>query len=253
MLKVLLDGLGDLVFPQNCILCSAYVADKSLPQLCSSCLSDIEFNAPPFCLRCSRHLLIYTPEGLCPTCLKYPIAFDAAWGAISYNPTVQRLMHSFKYYGQTSVRRVLGRLINEFLTRYPAPLDSFDIGVPMPLDPLRMRERGFNQSAFIAEIINELTGLPICGRGLKRIRHTHPQSSMRAKERWTNMEGAFRMEKNFNINNKSVLLIDDLLTTGATASHAARALKDAGAKRVALFVVALTPLSPYAGRMSDKI
>ncbi len=163
------------------------------------------------------------------------------------------MMHAFKYHGQTCVRKVLGRLIREFMTRYPAPLGSFDVGIPMPLYPVRLRERGFNQAAFIADILNEQTGLPICVRGLLRIRPTHPQSALRAKERWTNMEGAFRMEKNFNINNKSVLLIDDLLTTGATASHAAQALKDAGAKRVAVFVVALTPLSPSGVRMSDQI
>lgn len=253
MLKVLLDGLGDLVFPHNCILCCRYIPDKSLPQLCSSCLSDIEFNTPPFCLRCSRHLAFFTPEGLCPTCLRYPIAFDAAWGAVSYTPTVKRLMHSFKYHGQTSVRKILGRLIEEFMTRYPAPLSSFDVSIPMPLDPVRLRERGFNQAVFIADILSEMYGLPVCGRGLQRIRSTHPQSALGAKERWTNMEGAFRMEKNFNINNKSILLIDDLLTTGATASHAAQTLKDAGAKRVAVFVVALTPLSPSGVRMSDQI
>lgn len=253
MFTDLLDGLGDLVFPNNCILCSRYVPDKSLPQLCSPCLSAIEFNRPPFCLCCSRHLEVFTIEGLCPTCLKYPIAFDTAWGAVVYNDHLQRLMHLFKYHQQTCVRKVFKHLILEFLKSYPLPLGTFDELMPVPLHPARQRERGFNQANMVADIISEHTGIPVGRGGLTRVRATESQSALGAKERWTNMEGAFRMKKNFNINSKKFLLIDDLLTTGATASYAARALKDAGASRVGLFVVALTPPSYSGARTADQL
>ena len=239
MLNALLDGLGDLVFPHNCILCSQYVPDKSSPQLCSRCLAAIEFNEPPFCLRCSRHLKIYMPEGLCPACLKYPIQFDRAWGTVAYNPEIQRLLHLFKYHQRTSVRKIFRHFLTEFSLRYHIPLNAFDYIIPIPLHPVRMRERGFNQSELIAEIINKGHGIPILANTLSRIRPTDPQSFLGQKERWTNMKGAFRIKNNFSINNNSILLIDDLLTTGATASAAAQTLKEAGAKRVDLFVIAL--------------
>lgn len=239
MLKALLDGLGDLVFPHNCILCSQYVPDKSLPQLCSPCLAAIEFNGPPFCLRCSRRLEVYTCEGLCRTCLKYPIAFDQAWGAVIYNDPIQRLLHLFKYQQHTSIRLVFRHLLEESLRRYPVPLGNFDYLLPIPLHPVRFRERGFNQSELIAGIIRKSHNIPILSNALVRTRPTRPQSFLDQKERWTNMEGAFRMKNHISINNNSILLIDDLLTTGATASAAAQTLKQAGAKRVGLLVVAL--------------
>lgn len=239
MLKVLLEGLGDLVFPHNCILCSRYVPDKSLPQLCSTCLAAIEFNGPPFCLRCSRRLNVYTTDGLCGTCLRYPIQFDQAWGAVTYNDQIQRLLHLFKYQQQTLVRKIFRHLLEESFSRYPMPIHLFDYAIPIPLHPVRLRERGFNQSELIAGIIREKHDIPILSDILVRTRFTRPQSFLDQKERWTNMEGAFRMKNCISINNKSLLLIDDLLTTGATASAAAHILKQAGASRVGLLVVAL--------------
>lgn len=235
----LLEGLGDLLFPHNCILCSQYVPDKSRPQLCSHCLAAIEFNEPPFCLRCSRHLDVYTSDGLCATCLRYPIAFDLAWGTVSYNPPVQKLLHLFKYQQRTMVRKIFRHLVHEFYGRYHPPLTMFDYIMPVPLHPVRLRERGFNQAQLIAQILHEQCSIPILLNSLCRVKPTNPQSFLGQKERWTNLQGAFRMKNNFNINNSSILLIDDLLTTGATASAAAQTLKEAGAKRVGLFVIAL--------------
>lgn len=241
MLKNLLEGLGDLVFPYHCILCSRFIPDKSLPQLCSACFSAIEFNAPPFCLKCSRHMSFYTPQGLCATCRKYPIAFDEAWGMVSYNEEVQQLLHLFKYHQRTLVRTIFHRFIREFMDRYPLTLSSYDYLAPVPLHPVRERERGFNQSQLMAALLAQTLGTHGPTDILVRVKSTAPQSFLDQKERWTNMQGAFKMKTNFPVNDKSVLLVDDLLTTGATASAAAQTLKDAGAKRVGLFVIALAP------------
>jgi ComF family protein len=184
-------------------------------------------------------LEIYTPQGLCPTCLKYPIAFDSAWGAIHYNPASQRLLHLFKYQQKTSVRKIFRHFLSEFFERYQVPLNDFDCSIPIPLHPVRLRERGFNQSQLIAEIIQKDYGIPMMTEELVRLRPTEPQSFLGQKERWTNLEGAFTIKCSFNINSNSILLIDDLLTTGATASAAAQALKDAGATKVGLLVVAM--------------
>jgi len=137
------------------------------------------------------------------------------------------------------VRKIFRYLLKKFFERYNVPLNHFDYGLPIPLHPVRLRERGFNQSQLIAEILKEDHGLPVITDGLIRLRPTEPQSFLGQKERWTNLEGAFTIKCSFNINSNSILLIDDLLTTGATASAAAKVLKDAGAKKVGLLVVAL--------------
>jgi ComF family protein len=240
MLKSLACGLIDIIFPRNCILCRTYVGDHSSPQLCSHCTAGLEFNTPPFCLRCSRHLAVFTPDGICSTCRRYPITFDSAWGAVNYNHNAQQLLHQFKYHQKTAVRHVFVSLLHDFLSTYNFSLESFDYLTPIPLHPVRLRERGFNQSQLLADFVHAETGIPIATT-LKRRRPTQIQAHLGPKERWTNMEGAFTISPSFNINNKSILLIDDLLTTGATASAAATTLKAAGASKVGLLVVALAP------------
>jgi competence protein ComFC len=240
MFRPLVHGLADIIFPRNCILCRQYIADQTSPQICARCYDRIKFNTPPFCLRCSRHLDIFTVEGVCATCLRYPIAFDSAWGAVNYNETAQKLLHLFKYHQKTAVRVIFARLMGEFLHSYQIPLGGFDYVTPIPLHPVRLRERGFNQSELLAQYVHTQTGIPVLNP-LIRSRPTNIQAFLGQKERWTNLQGAFTMSRSFNINNKSILLVDDLLTTGATASAAALALKDGGARNVGLLVVALAP------------
>jgi competence protein ComFC len=240
MFQPLVDGFRDILFPRNCILCRQYIAEEASPHLCSRCYASIEFNAPPFCLRCSRHLDVFTTDGVCPTCLKYPILFDSAWGAVTYNPTSQKLLHLFKYAQKTAVRTIFTRLLDQFLDDYGVSLTGFDYLVPVPLHSVRARERGFNQARLLAEGMRLRTGIPVLN-ALQRVHPTKVQAFLGQKERWTNLQGAFTINRSFNINNKSILLVDDLLTTGATASAAAYALKDAGASNVGLLVAALAP------------
>ncbi|MBL8012888.1 MAG: ComF family protein [Candidatus Omnitrophica bacterium] len=158
---------------------------------------------------------------------------------VSYSPEVQQLLHLFKFHQKTLVRHIFGYLVKEFLRQYPLPLSSYDCLMPIPLYPVRLRERGYNQSLMIAQIIQNFYSLNVLEKTLLRVKPTQPQSILGQKERWTNVIGAFKMSPNFSIKDKSVLLVDDLLTTGATASQAAQTLKEAGAKRVGLFVIAL--------------
>lgn len=240
MFQPFADGLRDILFPRNCILCRQYIADQNSPQLCARCFAGIEFNRPPFCLRCSRHLDVYTVDGICRTCLKYPITFDCAWGAVNYTPPIEKLLHQFKYHQKTAVRHAFAKLISTFIENYRIHFDGFDLLVPIPLHPVRLRERGFNQSELLAHYVHAQTNIPIL-HALNRCHPTAPQASLGQKERWTNLQDAFRINPSININSKNILIIDDLLTTGATASSAASALKDAGAGRVGLLVVALAP------------
>lgn len=121
-------------------------------------------------------------------------------------------------------------------------IEQFDFMVPIPLHPTRKRERGYNQSFLLASQLSRIFNINLNINLLIKTKNTKNQSLLSKKERWTNITGAFKIKNPNEVNNKSILLIDDLLTTGATSSEAAKALKSAGAKTVGVFTLAGTKL-----------
>lgn len=152
---------------------------------------------------------------------------------------MQRLLHIFKYGHKTSLRHFFADQILSFLRDYQISLEHCDLIVPIPLHPTRMRERGYNQSFLIAEIISDELRIPLECRNLLRVRHTPNQARLSQKERWTNIEAAFKIKRHNNFRHKNILLVDDLYTTGATVSQAAKALKEAGATQVHVLTIAI--------------
>lgn len=235
----MLRGVSDLLYPHNCLLCHHYLNSyqKTLP-LCSNCFNTIEFNHPPFCQKCSRHLSD-AHQTLCGDCLRKDFRFDYAFSPCFYNETMRKLLHIFKYGNKTSLRHCFIEIVFSFLKNRPVSLDSIDLVIPIPLHPVRLRERGYNQSSLLAEGLAQKLELPICRQNLIRARHTQNQARVPPKNRFTNIEGAFRIKHPAKIKDKSVLLVDDLLTSGTTVSEAARVLKEAGARRVDVLTLAL--------------
>lgn len=128
----------------------------------------------------------------------------------------------------------------DFVQNYHLDIRQFDQIVPIPLFHSRLRERGYNQSQLLAEPIGQRYKIPLLHNTLIRVRETEHQTLLSEKERWTNIRGAFRIKYPERVYSKNILIIDDLLTTGATASEAARSLKDAGAKTVGVLTLAIT-------------
>jgi ComF family protein len=126
-----------------------------------------------------------------------------------------------------------------FIRTYQLDIAQFDALIPIPLSATRLRERGYNQSGLLAQGISEAFHIPVFENSLTR-RHTRHQTLLNEKERWTNIQGAFTIKFSKNINNRNILIIDDLLTTGATASEAARTLKKCGAQTVGVLTLAIT-------------
>ena len=238
MIKNILPGLADLIFPRNCTLCRSYHPRTAEDPLCPECFAKLPFNRPPFCLKCSRRLESYSDEGLCPDCRRHPPAFDYAWAATVYADPLSSLIPHYKFHNKTALRTTFGKIIREFLVRYDIRL-SPDVIVPVPLHPARLRERGYNQAALIAERLAPVLGAPVAQSGLERARHTPRQSELGQKERFTNVIGAFRITTPSRFMDKHVILVDDLLTTGSTASEAAKVLKAAGAAKVGVLTLAI--------------
>jgi len=240
MFADLVQGIRELAFPDNCFLCRAFLDSGHCRQLCPSCLQSVKSNIPPFCALCSRHLPHYTDDGLCGSCRGQPRHYDRAWGSCQYNEPMSLLLHSFKYGGRTSLRRTFLELMTSFIDTYHVPLEQFDAVCPIALHPVRLRERGFNQSELLSEGLCRHYGLTHKPHLLVRKQATQTQALLDQKQRWTNLEGAFRINPSEIPGDKSILLVDDLLTTGATADAAAASLKEAGAAYVGVLTLAIT-------------
>jgi len=240
----ILEGFLDLVFPPLCVLCRRRIpaafasncfGDKVL---CPACRRTIILNRPPFCKKCSRPLK--DPQAsFCKSCERTPLVFDRAWGACLYNDTMRRLLHLFKYGGKTALRFPFWAIIRDFVATYDIPVGSFDLIVPVPLHSARYRERGFNQARILAQMLAVNYRILLEINNLRRVRPTSNQARLPQKDRWTNIQSAFKINQPSQYKDKNILIIDDLLTTGSTLSETARLLKSAGANEVSALTLAI--------------
>ena len=208
--------------------------------VCLSCQNTIAFNIPPFCRQCSRHLGAEPYSNQCHSCRRYQPHFDFAWGTCLYDDTLKKLIHEFKYNQRTLLCQLFHEKIAGFIEHYHFDINQFDYLVPIPLSAARFRERGYNQALLLAQELSRSFQIPLSQNNLIRVRHTPTQTLLDEKQRWTNLKGAFKMKNSCAFKDKSILIIDDLLTTGATASEAARVLKECAAKTVGVLTVGIT-------------
>ncbi len=241
MWKGSLQGLCDLIFPPNCLLCKNFIpiSPHDFP-VCPRCQNLIKSNRPPFCQRCSRPLSRLSAGLFCTICQKKNPAFDAAWAACLFNESLRELIHYFKYEQRTALTSYFSHHILNFMTAYCTErIAAIDYLIPIPLHPARFRERGYNQALLLAQTIAQTLHIPLSKNNLIRVRYTDPQTELGLKDRWTNIQDAFRIKRPAELKGKNILLIDDLLTTGATVSEAAQVLKQAGAQGVYAVTLAI--------------
>jgi ComF family protein len=192
--------------------------------------------AEHFCACCGTAFLNASPldaAGLCGLCRRGLTGFDAAFSFGEYDGELRRLIHLFKYSGVAPLARPLSRMLLSAVPRSAV----FDLIVPMPLHWLRKWQRGFNQSELLARALARPLGTP-AANALRRSRATTPQAGLTRAQRRDNVNGSFRVHPRAAIAGAHVLLVDDVMTTGATLSAAAAALKRAGARRVTAVTVA---------------
>ena len=230
-------ALTNLVFPDDCRVCGSPLRDVSRVPVCPACLAEPQpLVAEFFCSDCKTPFLNRAPldeQGRCTLCRLGLQGFDAVYTYGSYEGPLRQLVHLFKYGGMRPLAGTFGELLARALPRET----SFDVIVPMPLHWLRRWQRGFNQSALLAREIAGRWHTPIADVA-RRGKRTAPQAGLTNSKRRLNVQGAFQVRG--RLDGQHVLLVDDVLTTGATASACARALKRAGASRVTLLALART-------------
>lgn len=231
-----LQAFLNLVYPPHCALCRAETPPRE--HLCAACRKTAQRIASPFCEICS------TPfegqiEGpfACPACRENKHDFDCAIVPYLSRGAVRELIHRFKYNHHFHLRHVLAGWLLEALADPRLQALPFDQIVPVPLHPARERDRGFNQARVLAQFLARQTGIPMAN-ALRRTRFTTTQTRLDRETRIENLRNAFEMRHTVEVQNLHLLLIDDVLTTGATVNECARVLKRAGASSVRVVTVA---------------
>lgn len=231
-------GALDLVLPLACLTCDAPVAGPG--QLCPDCFRQTAFITEPCCVRCGvpfQHASQSDFEGLCPGCLARPPEFGRARAALRYDRQSRRIILPFKHADRTEFARALAP---HMVRAGAALLAAAELLVPVPLHRGRLFTRRYNQAALLAKAVARLSGVPAVVDVLCRIRPTQPLGAKSARERAAEVAGAFALRpgREARIAGRRVLLIDDVMTSGATVNACARALRAGGAAAVDVLAAA---------------
>lgn len=228
---------AEAVFPRRCPVCGKPVVPRG-SLICSGCAGIPRKVQAPRCSRCGRHLTRREslPEGICISCRTLPQRFDRGAAVFEYG-SVRKSIYRYKYGGRAEYAGYFGLMMSRKLREAFDPEEA-QLLVPVPLDRERLADRGYNQAALLAEEIAAHTGIPCSEGALQRVRSTVPMKRMSPAERRNNLKNAFIACSN-DVKSKMIMLIDDIYTTGATASACAEACFDAGAAGVSILALAI--------------
>ncbi|MGX2039081.1 ComF family protein [Methylocaldum sp. MU1018] len=221
--------IQDWLYPPTCLLCGD--PGRAGIDLCPDCLRSLPYNAVA-CPRCALPLESPAPQ-TCGSCQKKPPVFDAAFALFRYEEPVRHLIQSLKFGARYPCARLLGTLMAE---RLAALEEKPSVIVPVPLHRSRYRQRGFNQAIEIARTVSRRLHVPLDLNSCRRIRPTAAQTGLPAKQRRNNLRHAFAVE--MPVEHRHAVILDDVMTTGATANELAGALRRAGVAKIDVWACA---------------
>lgn len=225
-------------YPENCQICKAHRATPGEGYVCADCWTEVRFIQEPFCQRCG---LPYNGEITsafeCTNCREMELHFASARSAVVAHGLVLDVVHRYKY----SRALWFEPFLADLLIRQAKPVlerEKWDLIVPVPLHSLKKREREFNQAERLAEQLSHATKIPVDADLLERVEFTRTQTTLTRPQRAANVRNAFRLRRKTRLNGQKIILLDDVLTTGATTSACAKVLQKAGAGEICVWTVA---------------
>ena len=245
------ESLFTVLLPSNCRICGLPLLNISRLPVCPECIASIEAIQGRLCTVCGERVLspyaVYDDDGLltCPVCRRVDRPFERAVAFGSYDGALREMVHLLKYNGVRPAANALGRMLAEAIAGIEADFQQPTVVVvPVPLFKSKRRQRGFNQAEAIAQAaLNAYSPagrLQLAADLLVRTRATHSQIGLTSHQRRENLRGAFRVVRAQEVIGREVLLVDDVYTTGTTATECARVLRRAGATKVWVATVART-------------
>lgn len=237
------DAFVSILFPAPCHVCRQPLATASRISVCPDCLNSLRRIESPVCRQCGRPF----PSGpsghgggaapVCRACAAGLYHFDLARSFARYDPAMERILTLLKYSPAKPLACWLACQIEPIVRAEPA-FEKVDSVVPVPLDRGRLRQRGYNQAELIARPLAGRLGLPLTANLLRRLRPRPPRLKLSRRERWETVRGAFQAKPGREVDRAHILLVDDVLTSGATLDACASALYSAGAEAVYAVTVA---------------
>lgn len=252
----LLSSFIDFLYPPFCFVCKQDTSENRSRFICDSCLEQIKEIEPPFCAKCGRSFVSENAfnnieKPVCGKCQNKGsnVKYESVLSLGEYNGTLKEIIHIYKYNKKEQLKKILSEVLIKKIEMKHEFLKA-DMLIPVPLHWIRKRSRGFNQSEELGRCISESLKIPMKNL-LKRKRNTRPQIGLSGDERIKNIRGAFKVSliakriwkasngSRFNFEGKSVILVDDVVTTGATVNECAKVLKKAGAREVIVVCLAI--------------
>lgn len=224
----------NLVFPPRCPICDGIQATGSRG-ICSLCRNRVKYIREPRCMKCGKQLIEDEKE-YCSDCRKRTHYFSQGRALYDYE-TVAEAIYRFKYKGKREYGEVFGEEMTFYLEDYIRRIHP-DVLVPVPMYPGKIRKRGYNQAQVLAATMGRRLNIPVDDHLVKRIRNTRALKVLNPKERLNNLKNAFILDRN-GVKLDTVIIVDDIYTTGSTIDSVAKVLLDAGVKKVYFVVLAI--------------
>ncbi|MBR2141088.1 MAG: ComF family protein [Rickettsiales bacterium] len=227
-----------IIYPDVCLSCGKILDSEGF---CVNCWKELVFIKKPYCFLCGRPLDINSQMGLiCADCINKKYYFDRVFSVFVYNRVIAKAIFRFKFNRKTFLSKFFAKFLNNKLKECNEKIDFI---VPIPMNVMKLRNRGYNQAVLLAKDLSKMVKIPCIYDLIIKTKNTKAQSSLSHKERKFNLKLAFKLNEKYKdiVKNKNILIVDDVFTTGSTANECSKILKKSGAVgRIFVLTIAKT-------------